>query len=158
MLTPLLVANAFAVAFLVLALFRPNVARMVTGGGFIVASLVNATLALRDPQIYVRGFGPYAVGVYKDLIYGILAQAPGRLILALAVWQFIVGAVILTNSTELVRLGCAAATIFLIGLSPLGLGCGFPSNLIFAAGVVVLIRLRWPLNAQAPVAKARARM
>ena len=148
LLLPLFVANALSVAFLVLALYRPNAARIVAGGGFIVASLVNGTLALRDPQIYVTGFGPLAVGVYKTFIYGVLAQAPGRLILAIAVWQLVVGAVILVNLTEYVRLGCVAAAIFLIGISPLGVGCGFPSNLILAGGMVVLIRLRWPLDAR----------
>ncbi len=149
LLLPLLVANAFAVAFLVLALYRPNAARMVAGGGFIVASLVNGTLALLAPQIYVRGFGPLAVGVYKTFIYGVLAQAPGRLILAIAVWQLIVGAAILVNVTEYVRLGLAAAAVFLVGISPLGAGCGFPSNLILAGALVALIRLRWPLEARA---------
>ncbi|HEY1204495.1 MAG: hypothetical protein ABSH46_04895 [Bryobacteraceae bacterium] len=144
----LFVANAFGVAFFVLALYRPNTARIVAGGGFIASSLVNATLALLDPQIYVKGLGPHAVGLYKDLIYGALGQAPGRLILALAVWQLIVAATILVNVTEYVRLGCVAAALFLIGISPLGVGCGFPSNLILAGGLVALIRLRWPLGAR----------
>lgn len=158
MLLPLFVANALGVAFLALALYRPNAARIVAGGGFVVASLVNATFAIVNPQIYVKGFGPHAVGVYKTLIYGLLAQAPRRLILALAVWQLLVGAVILLDITEYVRLGCVAAACFLIGISPLGLGCAFPSNLIFAVGVVVLIRLRWPLNSEAPAVEAQAKM
>lgn len=148
LLLPLLAANAFAVAFLVLALYRPNPARMIAGGGFILAALVNATLAILDPQIYVRGFGPHAIGVYKTAIYGLLAQAPTRFILAIAVWQLLVATMILVNSTDYTRLGCVAATIFLIGISPLGLGCAFPSNLILAAGTVALIRLKWPLQAQ----------
>jgi len=147
LLLPLLVANALAVAFLVLALYRPNTARLIAGGGFVLAGLVNATLAIVNPRIYVTGFGPSAVGVYKTLIYGLLAQAPTRFILAIAVWQLLVAATILLNSTDLTRLGLVAATIFLIGISPLGLGCAFPSNLILAAGLVVLIRMKWPLQA-----------
>ncbi len=151
LLLPLLAANALAVAFLVLALYRPNPARLIAGGGFILAGLVNATLAILDPQIYVRGFGPHAVGVYKTAIYGILAPGPTRFILAIAVWQLIVAAMILVNSTDYTRLGCVCATIFLIGISPLGLGCAFPSNLILAAALMVLIRLKWPLQAHARI-------
>lgn len=149
LLLPLLAANAFAVAFLVLALYRPNAARIIAGGGFILAGLVNGTLALVNPQIYVTGFGPNAVGVYKTAIYSVLAQSPGRFILAIAVWQLVVASLILVNSTDYTRLGCAAAAIFLIGISPLGVGCAFPSNLILAAALVVLVRLRWPLQAHA---------
>ena len=100
LLLPLLLANAFAVAFLVLALYRPNPARMIAGGGFILAGLVNGTLAILDPQIYVKGFGPNAVGVYKTFINGLLAQAPTRFILAVAVWQLVVAGLILVNSTD----------------------------------------------------------
>ena len=149
LLLPLLVSNALAIAFLVLALYRPNAARMIAGGGFVLAGLVNGTLAILNPQIYITGFGPNAVGVYKTLIYGVLAQAPKRFILAIAVWQLIVAATILVNSTDFARLGLLAATIFLIGISPLGVGCAFPSNLILAAGLVALIRLRWPLQPHA---------
>jgi hypothetical protein len=148
-LIPLFVANAFAVAFLVLALYRPNVARMVAGGGFVAAALVNATFAAIAPQVYVKVFGPHALGPFKDLIYGVLAQAPGRFIFALALWQAGVGAVILLNKTEYVRLGCLAAAIFLVGISPFGLACAFPSNLILVGGMVALIRLKWPLEARA---------
>jgi hypothetical protein len=151
LLLPLFVANAFAVAFLVLALYRPNVARIITGGGFVLAGLTNGTLAVLDPQIYIRGFGPHALGVYKTFIYAVVAQRPGRLILAIAVWQLLVGACILVNSSDFTRLGCVAAAVFLVGISPLGVGCAFPSNLILAAAAVVLVRLKWPLEARARI-------
>lgn len=151
LLLPLVAANAFAIAFLVLALYRPNPARIIAGGGFILAGLVNGTLAILNPQIYVRGFGPNAVGVYKTLIYGVLAQAPTRFILAIAVWQLVVAGLILMNSTDFTRLGLVAATVFLLGISPLGVGCAFPSNLILAAALVALIRLKWPLQPHARI-------
>ncbi len=144
MLVPFILANAFGIVFLVLALFRPNVARLIAGGGFVVASLVNGILAVRNPQIYVTGFEPYAIGVYKMFITGVLKQAPGRLILAVALWQLFVGIMILVNRTDYVRIGLLAATVWLIGISGLGLGCAFPGNLILAAGTVSLIRLQWP--------------
>jgi hypothetical protein len=149
LLLPLLLANALAVAFLVLALYRPNPARMIAGGGFVLAGLVNGTLAILNPQIYVTGFGPNAVGVYKTFIYGLVAQAPTRFILAIAVWQLVVAGLILVNSTDYTRLGLVAATVFLIGISPLGVGCAFPSNLILAAALVALMRLKWPLQPHA---------
>jgi hypothetical protein len=151
LLLPLFVSHALAVAFLVLALYRANAARMIAGGGFILAGLVNGTLAILNPQVYVTGFGPNAVGVYKTLIYGLLAQAPGRFILAIAVWQLVVAGMILVNSTDFTRLGLVNATVFLIGISPLGVGCAFPSNLIMAAALIVLIRLRWPLQPHARI-------
>jgi hypothetical protein len=151
LLLPLFAANAIAVAFFVLAMYRPNGARITAGGGFILAGLVNGTLAILDPQIYVRALGPNAMGIYKTVIDGVLAQAPRRLILAFAVWHLLVGGMILVNTTDYVRLGCVAATVFLIGISPLGLGCAFPSNLILGAAMVALIRLKWPLQPHARI-------
>jgi hypothetical protein len=158
LLLPLFVANAVSVAFFVLALYRPDAARVIAGVGFILAGLVNFALALIDPQIYVRGFGPHAMGVYKDVIYGILAQGPGRLILAIAVWQLLVGGVTLVKRSEFVKLGCLAMTCFLVGISPLGVGSGFPSTLILAAATVVLLRQKWPSIWQVPAAKPRDTM
>jgi hypothetical protein len=149
LLLPLLVANALSIAFLVLALYRPNAGRITAGCGFVFAGLLNGTLAILDPQIYVKGLGPYAIGVYKTFIYGLLAQAPGRLVLAFALWHVVIGAMILVNITDYVRLGCLAAAVFLVGISPLGVGCAFPSNLILAGALIALIRLRWPREAQA---------
>jgi hypothetical protein len=158
LLLPLFLANALSVAFFILALYWPDRARRIAGGGFVVASLVNATLAVFNPQIYVRVFGPYAVGIYKDVIYGLLAKATTRLVLALAVWQLIVAAIILINSTEYVRLGCVAMAIFFLGVSPLGVGSAFPSTLILAAGMLVLVRHRWPIQPETPAPEPRARM
>jgi hypothetical protein len=155
MLVPLFLANALSVAFFVLALYRPNTARIVTGAGFLLAALVDGTLALVNPQIYVRTFGPHAVGVYKDLIYGVLAQAPGRLILAMAVWQAVVGGVVLFRQSEFVKLGCVAAACYLVALSPLGAASGFPATLILAAAMVVLVFQKWPSIWEAPAASPR---
>ena len=158
MLLPMLAANAVAVVFFVFTLYRPNGARMVAGAGVILSGLVNATLALLDPQIYVNGLGPNAIGVYKTLITGLPVHGLGRLIVGIGLWQLVVGALILTNIREYVRLGCFAACFFLLGISPLGPGCAFPSNLILAAGMVALFFVKWPRQAEAPVTKAGAKM
>ena len=158
MLLPLLIASALAVGFFVLALYRPNPARIIAGGGFILAGLIDAILALIDPRIFVNSLAPNALPLYQTFFFGLQGGALGRFILAIGLWQLVVAGLILVNRTDFTRLGLVAAALFLAGISPLGVGCAFPSNLILAGALIALLRLQWPLESAVPAQKARAKM
>jgi hypothetical protein len=139
----LVVSNAFAVVLFALALYRPNAARKIAGAGFIAASAVNCWFGLRDPQAYVRGFGPHAVSVYHDFIVSAFAKNPAGLVLPIAACQLVMGALVLTRDPW-VKLGLVAMIEFLIAITPLGRGSGFPAPLLMAATMAVLCFKKWP--------------
>jgi hypothetical protein len=157
-LVPILIANGLGVVFVILALFKPNLARWIAGVAFVAAGVVDAVIAVRDPLLWVRVLGPNAWGVYKDLVNSVLAQVPTRLELTIAAWQLLVGGLILSKSRPYIRLGCGAAAWFLVMIAPLGIYSAFPSSLIVAAGMLVLVVRKWQFPETVSTSKARATM
>lgn len=144
MIPQIVIANVLAVAFVIVALYRPNLARVIAGAGFILAALVNCVVALRAPLFYLDALEPLAWGVYREFLHSVFTQAPVRLLLAVALWQALVGCVFLVRQTPFIRLASVAAFGFFLLLVPLGAGSGFPSTLILAGGMVVLFLRKWP--------------
>ena len=128
MATGIAVSTGFAAAFLVLVWKLPQIARWVTGVGFIVASIVNTSTALTNPHAYVEGFGPFAAWGYRQFIYGPFASHTAAFVLAIAAGQFAVGILAFSGS----RFGSLGAMVFLIAITPLGIGSGFPAPPIMA--------------------------
>jgi hypothetical protein len=137
-------ANVLAVVFFIVALYRPNAARVIAGAGLILAALVNCVAALRAPLFFGATLEPLAWGVYRDFIHSVFAQAAVRLLLAIALWQAVVGCVFLIRQAPFIKLACVAAFCFFLLLVPLGAGSGFPSTLILASAMVVLFFRKWP--------------
>jgi hypothetical protein len=142
MMTPFLVTNAVAVALFAIALKWPNVARRIVGTGFMIAGIVNCYIVLRDPQAYVRGFGPHAISVYRAFINSAFATNPAALVLPIAAGLLLMGALVLTHDPW-VKLALVGMIEFLVAISPLGLGSAFPATLILSATMVVLFRQKW---------------
>jgi hypothetical protein len=152
--TPVAVANVLAVVFFIVALYRPNAAVVIAGAGFILAALVNCAVALRAPLFFVATLEPLAWGGYRDFFRSVFAQAPVRLLLAIALWQALVGCVFLIRQGPFIKLACAAAFGFFVLLIPLGAGSGFPSTLILAGAMAVLFFRKWQLP-EAPASEPR---
>jgi hypothetical protein len=106
------------------------------------ASVLNAVTALRTPMVYVEGFGPRAVGPMKEIIEGAVALAPDAFVLAIAVGQAAIAAGLAVGRGAALVLGVAGAATFLVAISWLGVGAAFPTNLVLAAGVLLLLRGR----------------
>lgn len=140
MSVPLLVSYAFALSLIVVALKWPRVARAFIGLGFVAASCFNVVTVLRDPQAYVEGFGPLAIALYQRFIYGPFAQNPGLFVLPIAVGQLAVGVLVLSRTSRAVQIGLAGGILFLLAITPLGLGSAFPSPLLLAVALALLVR------------------
>jgi hypothetical protein len=136
-------ANVLAVVFFIVALYRPNAARVIAGAGFILAALVNCAVALRAPLFFANALEPLAWGGYRDFMHSVFAMAPAKILLALALWQAMVGCVFLIRQSPFIRLASVAAFGFFLLLIPLGAGSGFPSTLILAGAMVVLFTRKW---------------
>ena len=131
---PYIISFAIAFGYAVLVWKRPTPARYLIGITFISASLFNFWWALHSPGIYVQGYGPHAIGIYRDFIYGVFSRHTTAFVIAIASGQFL-GGVLMFASSGWRRLGYLAIVVFLLAIAPLGVGSAFPSTLIFAAAV-----------------------
>ena len=143
-MSPIAIAYAItagvSIAMLLAAWRRPRVGRLLFAVMFFAAGLFNGVTALRTPQVYVHGFGRYAVGPYRSFIEGPFAVAPGVFVLAIAAGQLLVALGITFGRGLLFKAGVAGAVVFLLAISGLGVGAAFPLNLVLAAGAVLLMR------------------
>jgi hypothetical protein len=130
-----------AAALVVLCARWPHTAgRLGVAVLFLPAGVVNATLALVNPSLYVEGFGPTAIPLYQAFIEGPFAVNPTLYVLPIALGQLLCGVAVLFGRGHAVRLGLGGCIVFLVAITGLGVGCAFPANLVMAIGPALLLR------------------
>jgi hypothetical protein len=134
---PLVVSHAVAILFVIAAWRWPRVIRCVGGVAFLFAGAFNIWVAHTNAIVYVRGFGPHAIPLYRNFIYGDFARHTSAIVDAIAAGQIAVGALAFTPLPWR-KLSFIGAIVFLLAITPLGIGAAAPSTLIFAAGFFVL--------------------
>ena len=138
MLVAWVVSNAFALALIVLCWRLPRVGRAVIGLGFVAAAAFNVVSVLTNPQGYVQGFGPQALfPFYENFINDPFAADPAMFVLPIAAGQLIIGLLMFFRGAWF-KLGLAGGIIFLLAITPLGFGSGFPMPLLGVAALWVL--------------------
>jgi hypothetical protein len=118
---------------------RPLLGRFLYLALFTWACFMNFWTATMRPAVYLD-YGPLAVlGVYREFIAGFFAQHAAALVMTVAGCQGLI-AFGLAIGGPLARIGLVGAVCFLVAIAPLGVGSGFPSTLLMAAGAIVLLR------------------
>jgi hypothetical protein len=141
MLAGYFVSLLVAAAMVVLCARWPHtVGRLAVVVVFLPAGLVNATLALVNPSLYVEGFGPTAIPLYQAFIEGPFARNPALFVLPIALGQLLCGLAVLFGRGNQARLGLVGCVVFLVAITGLGVGCAFPANLVMAIGPALLLR------------------
>lgn len=135
-LAPWIGTNLFALAVMGLAFVRPGPARWTFALLFGGASIANAALVLRDPGAYVTGFAHLAAPAYRGFIQGFFAEHTTPIVLSIALAQATIAGMLAVGGRNLTR-GAILAVVFLVSISPLGVGAAFPSNLFLALAVAV---------------------
>jgi hypothetical protein len=102
----------------------------------VLAALFNMYLGNSNPQKYVE-YGQGAVGLYQKFIYGIFSSYTSLIVSLIALGQMLVG-VFLLMKRALFKLGIFGGIIFLVSISPLGIGSAFPSTLLMSLSLVLL--------------------
>jgi hypothetical protein len=143
-MTPIAIAylvTVVASTAMLLASWRwPRAGRLLYAALFLGAGIFNAVTAVRTPQVYVTGFAPHAFPPMREFIERVVALAPDAIVLTIATCQVFVAIALALGRGALFWAGVAGAACFLVGISWLGVGAGFPMNLVLAAGVVLLPR------------------
>jgi hypothetical protein len=132
-------ANLVALALVALAHRRPDLARWFFVTLFLGAGVLNGLLLRLDPRVYVDGYGPLALLTpYRLFIGGVFARHTQPIVLAIALGQLAVGA-LLAGRRRLLQLGALGGGVFLLAIAPLGTGSTFPAPLLLLAALLVTV-------------------
>ena len=136
---PVILSNLVAVILALSSYNFPRFMRFIWGLIFIAAGIINLITVYNEPAMYISGFGPAAVDPYKEIIYGPFSKQPAVYVTLIAVGQIIVGGLIWSRNFWY-YLGLTGGMIFLLAIAPLGVGSAFPSSVIMALGLVLMMR------------------
>lgn len=152
---PYITSHIAAALYVYVAWRWPRVAGWTVGIGFLFAGVFNIWTACTAPQSYVQGFGPHAFPPYREFIYGAFARHTAAFLIPIACGQMVTGTLALLRRPWARKAGYAGAIVFFLAITPLGIGSGAPSTLIFAAGLGLLIGERRAQSSREPLAVAR---
>ena len=134
---PYVISNVFALLLILICYRWPKVGKVIFAVGFILAGIFNIYSGISSPEVYVDLYGPGTVTLYQKFIYGIFSSYTSLIISLIASGQIIVGIFLFMKRTPFL-LGILGGIIFLVAISPLGIGSAFPSTLLMAISLVLL--------------------
>jgi hypothetical protein len=118
---------------------KPAAARVLYLLLFIWASWTNGKGSLYTNQFYLDYADFTFVPFYKDFILGFFKHHITPFIFTIAVCQFFIGISMLLKG-KVFKAGCWGGIVFLVSISPLGIGSTFPATLVMAVGFYLLVR------------------
>jgi hypothetical protein len=136
-LFPWIISNVVSLALLFACYKWSRIGRYLFAFIFLAASVVNTFEAIRDPHTYVEVYGKLAFFFYKDFIYGFFASHTTVIVLSIAAGQLLIS-VFLFLGKKFFIYGVLGGIIFLLAITPLGLGSAFPATLLMVAALAVL--------------------
>ena len=117
----------------------PNVGRFMFVLLFLWAGYINSQTAISSPEEYLN-YGNLAwLEFYEDFINGLFGQHITLFVLLIAACQLAIGIMLATKGAA-VKWACWAAIVFLLAISPLGVGSGFPTTIIMAIAMWIISR------------------
>ncbi len=145
-----IVANTVSL-FMLLAAWRwTRAARWMYVLLFAWASWTNHSTAVNDPQAYLEYADLTWSPLYRGIILGPFAADITRYVELVALCQALIAGGLLLKGL-ITRVACLGGVLFLLAITPFGIGSGFPSTLLMAAGLVWVMRreaAHWPWPAE----------
>jgi hypothetical protein len=136
-LFPWIISNVISLVLLFVCYKWNRIGRYLYSFIFLAASIVNTFAAIREPQTYIDTYGNLAFFFYKDFIYGFFARNTTVIVLLIAGGQLLIS-VFLFLGKKFFIYGVLGGIIFLLAITPLGLGSAFPATLLMVAALAVL--------------------
>ena len=133
---PFTVTNVSSIILISICYRWPKIGKIVWGIMFILAGMFNFYTSISDPQAYL-GYSRGAIGLYQKFIEGFFSANIVWIIGLISSCQILIGIFLFTKKT-LFLLGTAGGIVFLLAISPLGLGSAFPATLLMAFSLVLL--------------------
>ncbi|MBN8862324.1 MAG: hypothetical protein J0H92_03090 [Sphingobacteriales bacterium] len=132
-----LVSNLVALLLLLAAIKRPRTGRILFALLFIGAGIVNNITIHTHPSLYQLYADTTFLSSYRHFINGYFAANSVFIVSMIALCQLIAGFALL-NSGWFCRTGCIGGILFLLAITPLGIGAAFPSTIVMAVGLYLL--------------------
>lgn len=136
---PWLVSNTIAVLLLWTAYKKPKLTRFLLMLVFGWACWLNYTTSHETPEDYLQYAALTPFGPYRDFIIGWFSEHITPIVSTIAIGQGLI-AIGMALKGFLVRLACIGAIVFLIAISPLGIGSGFPAPVIIAFAIYMVLK------------------
>ncbi|MGI9553116.1 MAG: hypothetical protein ACR2MT_18055 [Aurantibacter sp.] len=138
-IVPWIISNSIAILLLLVAIWRPRLARFLFMLIFAWASWLNYTTAHNNPEDYLNyaSFTPF--DSLKDFINGWFHQNITLMVTAISFGQGVIALGMLLKG-RWVKLACLGAIIFLLAIAPLGVGAAFPFSIIAGAASYFILK------------------
>ena len=136
-LFPWIISNAVSLVLLFVCYKWNKIGRYLFSFIFLAASIVNTFEAIHNPSTYVDAYGKLAFFFYEDFIYGIFSHHTTVIVLSIAAGQLLIS-IFLFLGKKFLKYGVLGGIVFLLAITPLGLGSAFPATLLMAAALAVL--------------------
>ena len=138
-LIPWIISNSVAILLLVAAIRKPRLARLFFVLLFSWACWINYTTAHNSPESYLEYASLTPFAFYKEFIDGWFSENVTLMVTMISVGQALI-AIGMIMKGWLVRLACIGAIIFFLGITPLGIGSGFPFSLISIVSIYFILK------------------
>jgi len=135
---PVILSNLLAIIIMLACFQFPRIMRVIMGLIFIVAGVINLINIYNNPTVYVEGFGPAAIDLYKEIIYGPFSKQPGLYVALISIGQVLVGALLWLKKFWY-YLGAFGGFVFFVAITPLGAGSAFPAPVFLAFALLALL-------------------
>jgi hypothetical protein len=106
---------------------------------FLWASFTNATISNKRPEVYLEYADLALIGFYQDFILGWFRHNVQWVVQCVAASQAFIAVSMLLKGVVL-KTGAIVAIIFLVSIAPLGVGSAFPTTLIMAAAMFLILK------------------
>ena len=132
-------SNAISVLLLLVAFMRPRWARLLFALLFGWACWMNYTTAHDYPEDYLNYASLTPFSWLRDFINGWFKEHITWVVTLISVGQGLISLGLILKGWW-VRTACVGAIIFLLAITPLGIGAGFPSSVIAAIAVYFVLK------------------
>ncbi len=138
-LVPWVITNCIAILFLVSAIRKPKLARLLFVLLFMWACWLNYTTAHKSPDDYLNYAALTPFNLYANFINGWFKSHIIPMVTLISLAQGLIAIGMLLKGW-IVRLACLGAIIFFFAIAPLGVGSGFPFTLITSLAIYFILK------------------
>jgi hypothetical protein len=133
----LIISNIAAIMVLVFAIKWSRLARLLFCLLFVWASWVNWKTSQQNPVAYLEYADLTFSSFYKNIINGWFSKHIREVVGFIATCQAVI-AISMILKGWIFKLGCIGGLLFLLAITPLGVGSGFPCTITFGVALIIL--------------------
>lgn len=136
---PWIISNTIAVVLLIIALKKRKLARLLFVLIFAWACWLNHKTAINDPQAYLNYASLTPFTFLESFINGWFRDHVTAIVILISFGQGLIAIGMLLKGLW-VKLACIGAIVFLLAITPLGIGSAFPFSLIASAALYFILK------------------